>query len=706
MKLRTIILQLLWVLLILVSGTPLFAHGPKYQHLAQTAVIAEDANHQWTAEEIASGKFNGAFEQITQAVPNLDFTTSTYWVKITITNPHEHESEQYLEVARSLTNVVNLYEQNGTKASLLYEAGDNRPFTERPVIYRKFLFPIKLGPKESKDYIIQLRSDGEVINLPIKLWDTTNFNGFVQRENLTLGIYYGLLIFVAGLFLFFAFLVQKKIYSYYVSYVVFLFFMQASLDSLAFEYIWPQWPWLANHSVLFFSGASVFTIMLYAAEFLRLKYMPKWYKTVYKSLMTIVFICIITSLTDGITYQLTFPIINGMSLLSLIVIILGIAWNQKVNKNVNLFFALGFISVLIGGILFIFTNFNIIFSDFLSHNAIKIGSAAEITFLSLAMVGVYRDIQREKDQAKEEAFQNLEKLNELAKEQNVILEQQVKERTAVIEEKSTELAHKNKEIIDSITYAKRIQEAILPPDQVVKKEIPNSFILYIPKDIVAGDFYWMEPMESRVMIAAADCTGHGVPGAMVSVVCHGALNRSVREFGLLRPSQILDQTALIVDETFEKSQQEVKDGMDISLCSLDRNSSTIEWAGANNPLWIISKHDNSELGEPNIVVDDLKLYEIKADKQPIGRYPNRQLYSNHEYKLNEGDVIFLFSDGYPDQFGGPKGKKYKSKTFKKFLLSIQDHSIDEQEKLIHYEFHHWRGEHEQVDDVCVIGIRI
>jgi serine phosphatase RsbU (regulator of sigma subunit) len=705
------------LLLLLVVSLEVQAHGPKYVHLAQTATIAEDVNHEWTAEEIAQGKFDQAFEAINDPIPNLDFTTSTFWVKITISNTHDHSSDYYLEVARALTNVVNLYQQSGNKATLLHETGDDLPFDKRPMIYRKFMFPITLNAGESIDYLIQVRSDGEVINLPIKLWDQTNFNAFVQRENLTLGIYYGLLIFVTGLFLFFAFVIRHKIYSYYVSYVICLFFMQASLDGLAFEYIWRNWPWFANHSILFFSGASVFTLMLYAAEFLKVQRMPKWFRIVYRTLIGIVVICIVTSLTSGITYELTYPIINGMSLLSILAIILGIAWNQTVNKNVNLFFALGFISVLIGGTLFILTNFNIIFSDFLSHNAIKLGSAAEITFLSLAMVGRYRDIQKDKETAQEEAFQNLEKLNDLAKVQNEMLEEQVKERTAVIEEKSEELEQKNKEIIDSITYAKRIQEAILPPNHSIQKELPNSFVLYIPKDIVAGDFYWMETYdfaksseinaeENVVLIAAADCTGHGVPGAMVSVVCHGALNRSVREFGLTKPSEILDKTAMIVDETFEKSEEEVKDGMDISLCAIYKSSSTIEWAGANNPIWIISPHNYPELGDPSLTEDGINLFEIKADKQPIGRYPNRKSYTNHKLSLKEGDQIFLFSDGYPDQFGGEKGKKYKSKNFKKFLLSISEHPMTEQERLIHFEFNHWRGNLEQIDDVCVIGIRL
>jgi serine phosphatase RsbU (regulator of sigma subunit) len=683
------------------------AHSPHYNHIATSGMIAEDPTNSWTAEDVAAGRYDSLFVRITEPVSNLDFTTSTWWVKFNLKNGTKNTHEYYIETARPLTNVVNLYRLSGLGAQLLYQAGDELPFDVRPIVYRKPVFPITMAPNDSLSLMLELESDGEVISLPIKLWDQENFNGFVQRENLTLGLYYGLLIFVIGLFLFFAFVAKQKIYTYYVSYVAALFFMQASLDGLAYEYFWPNSPWMANHSILFFSGLSVFMIMLYAAEFLNIDQMPRWYRSTYRGMQTLVAICIGTGLSSGVAYELTYPVVNGMSLISLIMIIIGIGWNQRTHRNLNVFFAFGFLAVLAGGILFIFTNFNIIYSDFISQNALKLGSAAEVTFLSLAMVGRYRDIQREKELAQQEAFENLEKLNEVTREQNIRLEQQVAERTAEIKQKSDELEEKNKEIIDSITYAKRIQEAILPPDQQWEKLLPNAFVLYLPKDIVAGDFYWLEPTEDRLLFAAADCTGHGVPGAMVSVVCHDALNRSVREFGLLEPSHILDKTAVIVDETFEKSEQEVKDGMDISLLALHRKERKVSWAGANNPLWIITTKDyDDSLGAPSLTDESLKLYEIKADKQPIGRYPNRQQYTNHEVQLSEGDSLYAFSDGYPDQFGGERGKKYKSKNFKRFLLSIQDQAIAAQRDLLAKEFASWKGSLEQVDDVCVIGVRV
>jgi serine phosphatase RsbU (regulator of sigma subunit) len=279
----------------------------------------------------------------------------------------------------------------------------------------------------------------------------------------------------------------------------------------------------------------------------------------------------------------------------------------------------------------------------------------------------------------------------ITKKQKLVIEEQkqeVEQQKEVVEMAHAELEEKNQEIMDSITYAKRIQSAILPPAKVVKEYLQESFILYKPKDIVAGDFYWMEQRDGKVLFAAADCTGHGVPGAMVSVVCNNALNRSVREHGLTNPGEILNKTREIVIQEFEKSDEEVKDGMDIALCSIEGN--ILKYAGAHNPLWIIRK------GE---------IFETKANKQPIGKFDNPLPYTTHSFELQKGDSIYIFSDGYVDQFGGEKGKKFKAKAFRELLLSIQDKSMEKQKIIINKAFESWRGNLEQIDDVCVIGVK-
>jgi len=285
------------------------------------------------------------------------------------------------------------------------------------------------------------------------------------------------------------------------------------------------------------------------------------------------------------------------------------------------------------------------------------------------------------------------------------LKYQINKRTTQLEEQSLEISHQNQEILDSIIYAKRLQSAILPKMEQFDSLLEEVFVLYIPKDIVAGDFYWLHEQNGNVLFAAADCTGHGVPGAMVSVVCHNALNQSVNEYKLETPSHILDQTAMLVDETFARSGEDVKDGMDISLCGFNRESRKLSWAGAYNPIWIVTERLIPELGDPTMAVDNCQLYEIKADKQPIGRYPNRSLYTNHELILEKGDCFYVFTDGFPDQFGGPKGRKFMYKSFKQLLMRISSKPMSHQQVELNNVLSDWMGELEQVDDILIIGNR-
>lgn len=281
------------------------------------------------------------------------------------------------------------------------------------------------------------------------------------------------------------------------------------------------------------------------------------------------------------------------------------------------------------------------------------------------------------------------------RQEKKILEDKVSERTAEVVQKNMELDEINKDITASIRYAKRIQDAILPPDEFVKKHLADSFVLFKPKDIVSGDFYWMADKKDKVIFTAVDCTGHGVPGAFMSIVGHNLLDRIVMEQNILQPAQILDELNKSIGDTLRQTDLEdntVRDGMDIALCVYDKSTRVLEYAGAYNPLWLIR---NGELTE------------IKADKMPIGnqKFGTIKHFTLHRLQMEKGDSIYLFSDGFADQFGGPAGKKFKTSSFKQLLLSSQHLSMKEQGRLLNATTEDWRGTHEQVDDILVWGTR-
>ncbi|MCW3104384.1 MAG: protein serine/threonine phosphatase [Bacteroidetes bacterium] len=264
-----------------------------------------------------------------------------------------------------------------------------------------------------------------------------------------------------------------------------------------------------------------------------------------------------------------------------------------------------------------------------------------------------------------------------------------------LEQNRDEVAGKNKEITDSIKYAKRLQEAILPGNDFITKLFPDSFVLYKPKDIVSGDFYWFEQWGNKKLFAAVDCTGHGVPGAFMSIVGYNQLNQAVNESGLSKPNLLLNALNKGVTKALKQTLEgsTVKDGMDIALCAYDESTGMLEFAGAYNSLWLVRNG---------------KLTEVKADKKPIGVFIGEELkpFHNYEVKQEKGDCVYVFTDGYADQFGGAKGKKFKYKPLQQLLIGNQHLSMQQQKELLDTTIESWRGVLEQVDDILVIGIRI
>ncbi|MCG8699998.1 MAG: SpoIIE family protein phosphatase [Bacteroidales bacterium] len=250
---------------------------------------------------------------------------------------------------------------------------------------------------------------------------------------------------------------------------------------------------------------------------------------------------------------------------------------------------------------------------------------------------------------------------------------------------------KNKEIIDSINYAQRIQLATLPSSEQFEKYIPNSFILFNPKDIVAGDFYWLEHLKSRTLLAVCDCTNHGVAGAMIAFVCNTILNRCIWEFGLTDPASILNKTRELAIKEFRNSDNKEQDGLKIALCSIKNN--ILSFAGAANPLWIVRKNSNI-------------IEELKPDKYPIGQFITNKRYKSTITHLASGDCIYMFTDGFLNQFGGPNDKKFKTSNFKKLILSIKDESMEDQRNILNQTLNGWKGNGNQLDDICVIGMQI
>lgn len=286
------------------------------------------------------------------------------------------------------------------------------------------------------------------------------------------------------------------------------------------------------------------------------------------------------------------------------------------------------------------------------------------------------------------------KMRDELKESERILEQKVVERTKEIEKQKERVQMLYKNVTDSIKYAKRLQNSILPPSQWLKALLPESFVLYMSKDIVSGDFYWVERVnKNEVLFGAIDCTGHGVPGAFMSLVGYNGLNQAVKEHNLTQPDQILNDLSRLAIASLnrERGTDFIRDGMDLAICKLNKKTRVLEYSGAKNPLYIVREG---------------KLITYTADKFSIGEDSSELVFKLNTIQLEKGDSVYLFTDGYVDQFGGELGKKFKYEPFRKLLLSIAELPIEKQHEVLYETIVKWQGGYEQLDDILIFGVNI
>jgi serine phosphatase RsbU (regulator of sigma subunit) len=264
---------------------------------------------------------------------------------------------------------------------------------------------------------------------------------------------------------------------------------------------------------------------------------------------------------------------------------------------------------------------------------------------------------------------------------------------AELERQKAELEYSSRRITDSLNYAQRIQDALLPSETYLKKYFRESFILYKPKDIVSGDFYWIGEKNDTRVIVAADCTGHGVPGALISMIGHDLLEKIIITESTLQPGKILDRMNGALGETFSREKNTgtiIRDGMDIGICSIDLKKRKMSFAGAFFPLFLIREN---------------RLIEIKGDRFSLGMTPVGVLFRNNEMDLLEGDMLYLFSDGYVDQFGGEENKKFMYRRFRYLLMNIHSFPLSDQKAILEDNIVTWKGNNAQVDDILIIGFR-
>lgn len=677
-----------------------------------------------TYNDIASVDKN-EFIKADVEIPDFNFTAARYWLRFSLTNNTDF-THFIFETGRTVTNKVEFFELVGEEVAQHYISGDDFKYSDKKIIHRKNLFPIELDKGETKTFYLKLESDGELLFAPIIIHDRMSFFAQDFKDQFKNGFYYGLIALVVIIYFFFFVFLRDRAFLFYILYAFSQGALQFSLDGYTHHHFFPNGGYFTNHVLLFFAGLTVIFLLTYVNNFLNLKkHNPLMWKTFLVSRIALAGI-IVMSLIPGALYELSYPIINGASLFGVLLAAYCIIRLRVKGIEVDFFFALAFIILIIGGVVFILGNLSIVGDKIISLGALKVSSALEFVILSISMSNKYGKLQREKEEAQQLALKNLQEKNELMDQSNIILERQVKERTSEIEMQREKLAVINEEIVSSIKYAKRIQEAILPSKDHVNALIPDSFVFYRPKDVVSGDFYFVETASTNIeyggdhyiIFAAVDCTGHGVPGAFMSIVGNNLLRQSLTEKEVNSPGEALDFLNAGVNETLRISEgATVQDGMDIAMCAVNIKQNKLLFAGAKNPLYLIRKDVESVKNDPELTgliveeTENLVMLQIRGDRHPIGNaYDDGELkpFTTHTLDLKAGDEIFVFTDGYADQFGGSKRKRLKKFNYRRFrelLLSVYGQPADEQKKVLKNEFEKWMGTNPQIDDVLVIGVK-
>jgi len=626
-------------------------------------------------------------------------TSGNYWLRLK--SPLVSVSEEYIQLITSKFDSITLYYRTDHSGWEVSENGSMYPNKLKAIPYGP-ISCLRLHLHQGIEYELYIkvtdvaRPGFQFISKEFTLSTQEIIVSKANTARLSIYIFLGACLIMLLYNLALSFFYERRGYLTLAAFIVaiggYTFALSGEMVVTLFENASRQ-----NNLIVYFGSAAMFFYIPFCQIILKTKgNAPRVHRllTILIGILAFSFVLFMLGL-DGIAIPITFAVA-----FLVYPMVLSIAWKgRKMKALPNQYFLwANFIAIGCWVVTFM-QMFGVLPDEILWLNPSmisEIGVAFMLLIFSMALGAkvnyisselVRKELEQERFKREEE-----EKRNELIRGQNERLEVTVKERTAELREEKALVEEKNMEIMDSIAYAKYLQDAMLPAPSLLKSMFPNSMLFFRPKDIVSGDFYWFQEFKGCFYAAVVDCTGHGVPGAMVSVMGFNAINRCVNELGLSDPADILNRMSKIVEETFTSSDENVRDGMDMALIKFDPKTNKLEYAGAFNPLWILRSGADS-------------IDEIRADRRPIGQYFLDKEFNTQEVLVNKGDSVFIFSDGYADQFGGKRGKKLKTVNFQKELIGNSNLAMGELSKPLHSFLEQWMGDHEQVDDICIIGIK-
>lgn len=610
---------------------------------------------------------------------------STLWIKVTITNNCLVKETFLLDTRNATINKVVFYEPTTDSTYQEKLTGDAYPYHYRAVETRGFTFELNIKEGETKTYYLHIDSQGDAINLPLKVWQPVEFLNKTANEKYVFGLYYGAIIFIIIFHIFLFTRLKDKTLIYYMLYVVGIGGLQLTFDGFSSKYLFPHLPWLVNRLLPAFIFLGCGSLIGFLQTYLNtLKTTPKMHQLL-EVFKWASWLCMMLSFSYDYIFLFFLEFTNIFGPIVIILVIIGAIMAYKPNPLLARYFIFAFVFLILGAVAAALRNKGIILPG--SEFGLKLGAGAEVIMLAIALAEKFK-IMEEKANAL--ALERLQNLNTLKDSYNRELEETVQLRTG-------ELEKSNNNIKDSLRYAKRIQTSLLSSEELLNDHFSEHFLFYQPKDIVSGDFFWFNQKGDKFTIAAVDCTGHGVPGAFMSILGQNMLNEIVNSRSIYQPNEVLAELNHAVRKALKQtenghSSSSSNDGMDVGMITYCLTHHTMSFSGARRPLYLFCN------GELQV---------IKGSRFSIGGKKNQiKIFEEHQVNVKEGDTLYLFSDGYIDQFGGEDDRKFMAKRFQNLLTEIQDLPMATQRVHIQKTLNRWMGKRKQLDDILIVGIKL
>jgi len=675
----------------------------------------QEENENYTLEEVSNPSFDKKWLKNPSDHLNLGYNSNIIWLKVEIENKSTVE-DWNLVLDLPYFDSITFYEPfikndileiENKKDSIskwkIVKTGWYLPYFTRPNIEsNNFIFPLSLLSNQRATYYLQVQSVSPVL-FPISIATQKQVIKQSQVSHVGYGIYFGILI-VMLFYNLVIFIITRDInYLYYILTVFSTLLLFGSYSGYLFKYIYPTLPEINTFIVKIGLVGIAMSTAIFIIHFLEVRKYTKWGYGLF--ILTLILSPFDFLVSNSIWHEYMNTILR-VHVFALLVV--GIYCWIKGNKFAR-FYVIAWVFYLTGGLMIILRNDGFLPITFWTTHGVEIGSALEVILISMALADRYRIINKEKEGA-------IEKALELEQKTTQQLEEQVKERTLklnesneelaqineelsinieTIEQQKTQIESKNKDITDSINYAKRIQDAILPSQNAIQSAFKDSFTLYLPKDVVSGDFYFLFENKKYTFLAVADCTGHGVPGSLMVMIGVNLLRESIIEKQLILPSQILMNLHQGIVSTLKQKETGNRDGMDITICVINKVENKMYFSGAKNTL---------------IAIKNEEIIEYKGSKFSIGGSIKTEgiNFEDEIIEIDNQTSYYMYSDGYQDQFGGKEDKKFMRKNLKNLLQSIHKLPFQEQKQILQNTIFDWQqiGNASQIDDILVMGFKI